>query len=62
MIIFIFQKLSVELTSLRNINIIRAYKMIDRTIYKEIIKTIKNKVVTVISGARQVKRRRKRDS
>ena len=28
--------------------------MIDRTIYKEIIKTIKNKVVTVISGARQV--------
>lgn len=29
-------------------------KMIKRTIYKEIIKTIKNKPVTVITGARQV--------
>ncbi len=28
--------------------------MINRTIYKEIIKTIKNKAVTVITGARQV--------
>ena len=28
--------------------------MINRTIYPEIIKTIKNKAVTVITGARQV--------
>ena len=28
--------------------------MIERTIYREIIKTIKNKAVTVITGARQV--------
>ena len=28
--------------------------MINRTIYKEIIDTIKNKAVTVITGARQV--------
>ncbi len=28
--------------------------MIDRTIYKEIVKTVKNKAVTVITGARQV--------
>ncbi len=32
----------------------RLNKMINRTIYKEIIKTIKNKPVTVITGARQV--------
>lgn len=32
----------------------RADKMINRTIYKEIVRTIKNKAVTVICGARQV--------
>lgn len=30
------------------------YDIINRTIYKEIIETIKNKAVTVITGARQV--------
>lgn len=50
----IFVKKRVELTILRKYNVDEAKNMIKRTIYKEIIETIKNKAVTVITGARQV--------